>query len=244
MIVTQNYRSIAESIQKRYANNIPKIKIQNKILGTLSTIHKRDPYNPNYITTELRNSYNKIVGKEVFYFDEKSENSAGLSIEVHPEYRQKGFNFGEVLRLSSIMMILENKIKNFEIFSKHTAIYFHSKYKFEPAIVQFKERNSALESIIKNCKDNKDYQEFYSEAKDLLEKANQQNSDAEAQRRLCKDTNKLLKRYISKVFQKKDEYKKHPFTSGITMKLTLDNINTHKSFFNDLFEKHSIDYKI
>ena len=75
----------------------------------------------------------------------------------------------------------------------------------------------------------------------MLEEAARNISNNEIQRELCKNTNQLLKRYISKVLQKKDEYKEHPFSSGITMKLTLDNINTHKNFFNDFFVLLQID---
>ncbi len=55
-----------------------------------------------------------------------------------------------MLRLASIMEIIENKSPFIYIFSKDTAVYFHGKYKFEPAIKAFKERNAALETIIQD----------------------------------------------------------------------------------------------
>ena len=74
----------------------------------------------------------------------------GQYIEVLPEYRQHNYFFGELLRLASIIELLENKLKQIEIYSKNTAVYFHSKYKFKPAIKNFNERDKVLESIIEN----------------------------------------------------------------------------------------------
>ena len=54
------------------------------------------------------------------------------------------------MRLSSIIEILENKVKNFNIVSKDSAIYFHSKYKFKPNISSFKERDMLLKTVANN----------------------------------------------------------------------------------------------
>ena len=243
MMEVQKLKTTLHNGIKTEVKNIPEIKIQNKILGLLKTEHKRDYYNPSVITTRLINKSGDVLGKEIFELNETNSNSVGLSINVVPQYQQKGFHFGEILRLSSIMMILENKIKNFEIFSKGTAVYFHTKYKFEPAITSFEERDSALLSVINNCKDKEEYKEFEEKAKDLLQKT-YTNKDAETQRNLCKQTNDLLKIYLKKVSSVKDEYKKHPLPHGIKMVLNIENILKNKMFFNELFENHKIDYKI
>ena len=243
MIEIQKLGTTLNNNIKPDVKNIPKLKIQNKILGSLKTEHKRDFYNPSIITTSLINTIGEVLGKEVFELNEYNFNSVGLSINVIPEYQQKGFHFGEILRLSSIMMIMENKINSFEIFSKNTAIYFHAKYKFEPAITNFEERDSALLSVLNNCKDKEEYKDYEMRAKDLLQKANTYK-DAETQRNLCIQTNDLLKNYLKKVLSVKDEYKKHPFSRGIKMVLNIENILNNKTFFNNLFENHKIDYKI
>lgn len=243
MVEIQNLKTTLNNSIKTEVKNIPKIRIQNKFLGILRTEHKRDYYNPSLITTKLINTSGDVLGKELFELNESNSNSVGLSINVVPEYQKKGFHFGEILRLSSIMMIIENKIKNFEIFSKSTAIYFHTKYKFEPAITNFQERDSALLSVINNCKDKEEYKEYEEWAKDLLQKT-YTHKDNETQRNLCKQTNDLLKMYLKKVSSIKDEYKKHPFSYGIKMVLNIENILKNKMFFNKLFENHKIDYKI
>ena len=243
MIEIHKFRAMLEASQQKYVNSIPKIKVQNPILGELETVHVRDTFNPSYITTELRNKLGKVLGKETFSLKEDETQSTGMTLEVMPEYRQKGFNFGEILRLSSIMVMLKNKIKSFEIYSKNSAIYFHSKYKFEPAITRFNERDNALESIIHNTINNTEFLEFKEEAEALVLKSSL-NKDSKSQRNLCIETNKLLKKYIEKVLEKKNRYKEHPFLSGITMKLTEENILANKKLFNSLFKKHNIDYTI
>ena len=243
MIEIQKFRSMLEASQKAYVNNIPKIRINNPILGEIQTKHVKDSFNPSYITTELRNNVGQLLGKELFSLEEGNPKSMGLTMEVEQEYREKGFKFGEILRLSSIMMMVQNKIKEFEIYSKHSAIYFHSRYMFEPAITNFQERDSALQSIVKNCEGKEEYKEFQREAEEILENSFT-HKDAKIQRNLCIKANMLLKKYIAKVLEKKSEYREHPFSTGITMKLTNDSIFTNKKYLNDLFKKHKIDYEI
>lgn len=224
--------------------NVPQIKTVNKYLGELVTVSERNKDKYYEVTTELRNRLGKVLGREVFSLEENCPNSIGFSISVEPEYRKKSFHFGEILRLSSIIMILENKIKEFEIYSKNTAIFFHSKYKFEPAIKQFSERDLALESMISNCQNNgAEYSEMQREAEELLNAA-KVDDNAEKQRELCVKANQLLKRYFAKVEETKGGYKSHPFNTGISMRLTDDAIIKSKNFFNELFKKHNIDYKI
>lgn len=225
------------------------LKIPNNKAGELSLNVQEDSTGIGYcFISKLKNRFGKQLGSETFAMNENSQDIGGLYITVEPEYRNKlkepngktGYSFGEILRLASIIEILENKIKNFIIHSKNTAIYFHSKYKFEPAITSFSERNYALESIINN--NQKGYEDIVQKAEELLNLAHT-TSDSTTQRELCKKTNKLLKRYITRVLSK-NEYKNHPFSYGIQMVLTDETIQANRDFFNKLFKKHGIDYTI
>lgn len=220
--------------------NTRSIEASNKILGKLTTIHKTDKYNPQWIRTELKNQFGKTMGFELLTFNKEEKKGTGAVIEVEKEYRQKGFKFGEILRLSSIIEILENQIDEFEIHSKPSAIFFHSKYKFEPAINRFDERDSALLSIIENSKEG--FEEIKEEAEGLLE-VSYRKKDPETQRQLCKDTNALLKKYIEKI-QKTEYYKNFPFKCGMRMILTRNEILKNREFFNSLFINHRINYRI
>lgn len=237
---TQLFQSALHSPNVNQIKNIPSIKVNNKILGELCTVSYKKMYN-NETVTALKNRFGKTLGSESFYFEENNPNITGTLISVEPEYRQKNYRFGEILRLSSIIMMLKNNIQNLEIYSKKTAVFFHAKYKFEPAITQFSERNSVLKDIITNCKN--DYENIKSEAQQLLEKA-LENKEPNVQRELCIKTNQLLNKYLTQILKTKDEYKKHPLDSGLSMKLTRKNIIENKDFFNQLFKKHGIDYEI
>ena len=54
-------------------------------------------------------------------------------------------------------MILENKIKSFEIFSLPEAIFFHKKYKFDPNISNETTMKFFLADTIDNCQKKKNY---------------------------------------------------------------------------------------
>lgn len=195
----------------------------------------------HHFATEIKNPQNKKLGNEVFSLYKDNSEILGLSIDVHPEYRGR-HKLGEILRLTSIIEMMENKIERLKIYSKEAAIYFHSKYKFLPNITQFCERDTILRDIMKNK--NPEFKNYIPFAKKILSQT-EETEDAAEQRELCKKTNTLARDYIQRVLALgKDEYKKYPFSWGIDMVLTRDEILKHKKFFNELFAKHGIDYEI
>lgn len=192
------------------------------------------------LITRLKDEFNHELGKEDFsYF---SDSLYGLSIEVKPEYKEKGYGFGEILRLSSIIMILENKIKEFLIYSLPSAIFFHSKYKFQPSIEKMEDSKNILRNVIKNC-NQKLFGDIHLEAEKILTECEQCNTYEES-KVIFEKTNKLLEKYITRIMNFGNDYKLHPFDCGMHMKLTLDDIFYNKDFFNNLFDKHGIDYHI
>lgn len=213
---------------------------QNKI-GELHIDMKPSQSGYGYtFITELRNRFRKLLGYEEFAFFEGAKDISGLYIKVDDEYQRRGYNLGEILRLSSIIGILENKVKNFNIVSKDTAIYFHSKYKFQPNVATFYERNNLLETVANNK--SAGFEEFTERAKKLLDEISL-SGNAEEQRKHTQETNKLLSEYITKVLNNKEQ-KQHKFNFAMGMTLTDENILKNKEFFNELFKKHGIDYNI
>ena len=220
---------------------MPGIRIAKKNLGEVCIETFKDMSKLNELMILLKDNSNKILGSERLVMGNNNPNAAGLYIETSPEFRRKGYGIGEILRLSSIILILKNKIKEFEIFSKAEAVYFHSKYKFEPAIRQFSERDIALKNIINNCQN--EFEHFGIRAKEILEKC-QANKSPESQRYFCVETNQLLKGYLQEVLKIKDKYKSHSFERGFRMILDTKDILNNKDFFNSLYKKQGIDYKI
>lgn len=190
--------------------------------------------------TELRNRFNKLLGYEEFAFFENSKTISGLFIRANNEYQRSGYNFGEILRLSSIIEILENKIKNFNITSKSSAIYFHSKYKFKPNFTSFAERDKFLD-ILANDQSN-GFEKYSQKAQNLINQIDK-NKEPKSQRDCCKQANSLLGDYLEKVMAEKSQ-DKHQFNYTLGMTLTDENILNNSEFFNNLFEKHGIDYKV
>ena len=220
--------------------------VKNPILGDLQ-VNTRMEYNSGFrrLFIELTNAQKKVLGREELSIIDEYGKMIGLSIQVEPEYRnnnKRNYHFGEILRLASIIEMIENKKNIFKIFSRDTAIYFHSKYKFEPDITSFEERNHALESI--SMDNSLGFEDNKATAQKLLEKANS-NITTKEQRQLCNQTNALLKEYIKRIQRLgKDEYKLHPFTRGMDMVLTHDRVIRNRAYFNELFKKHGIDYTI
>lgn len=207
-------------------------------------VHKYENAFCRYIT-EVRNKQGKLLGKEFFSMFDNEQDIVGLDIIVEPEYRNKNYNIGEILRLVSIIEMLENKINSLKIYSKDSAIYFHSKYNFVPNIKSFQERDKALESIVNN--DNKELnilKNIAAGAEHLLQKTRKNDSPA-LQRSLCCQSNDIIKDYIENVLKLGNkEYKNFPFKRGMDMVLTHSDIIKNRKTFNTLFEKHGIDYEI
>lgn len=220
--------------------------VDNPILGRLK-LDSRMEYNRGFkrLLIELKNKQDKLLGSEELCLSQYTADMTGLSISVGKEFRNNGsknFRFGEIIRLASIIDMLENNKKIFKIFSKATAVYFHSKYKFEPNITGFSERERALQTIKDDT--SKELSQSAEQASMLLQKI-KSATDSATQRHLCIPANKIVKEYIKNVEHLgRQEYKSHPFQYGMDMVLTYDGIIKSRPFFNKLFYNHGIDYTI
>lgn len=233
---------------KKFAQNDNRVifeeyNLKNKIFGNLSVSIRKSEEGFNRWVIEIKNSLNKVFGKEIISMDTDNKAITGLDIIVEPEYRQKGFNFGELLRLFSVMEMHKNNSPFIKIYSKHSAIYFHSKYKFAPCNTAFAYRNRILESMAQNK--SSDFEDLVQKAKNLRELSRTTKDIPEKQRELCIETNNLAGEYIKRVLiQSTNPQNQHPFCYGMDMILTKENIIKNKDFFNNLFAKYGIDYKI
>ena len=217
------------------------MKIPNKSFGDVFV--KSDVTKPETLILETRifePNGNKL-GYEELIITDKSQID-GLYIRTKNEFKNKGGRIGELLRLTSIIEFLENQRDKFSIYSKETAIMFHSKYKFEPDIFQFTQRDKMLKTILKNkdCKDEK----IIERATQITKKVNDKTTSAEEQRNLCRETSVLAKDYIDYLMKNVEDPKSCQFEYGIDMVLTKEKVLENKDFFNELFKKHGIDYTI
>lgn len=232
------WKDISPNDRRKIFNNFT---LNNNILGDIFVSIKQIESPTQGFNIFIKNKLDKILGTETISIN-KDKEIFGFNIIVEPEYRRKKFKFGEILRLASIMEMIENKVPHIKIYSKNSAIYFHSKYKFIPNIKNFEERNKALNTILQDK--TKGYENFCKQAEQLLnEISNNQNNPAK-QRSLCGPANKLINEYIQKALTEEKPDKLHSFNYGMDMILKQDDVIKHKNFFNNLFQKHKINYHI
>lgn len=244
-VINKNFDSIKPQWKNFQENDSRKVfldfPVKHDVFGTcMVSIKNFEEYFNRWII-ELKNTSGKIFGKEVISIDKDNKKMIGFNIIVEPEYRKK-FHFGELLRLASIMEMKENKSPLIDIYSKDTAVYFHSKYKFLPKITSFEERDKALETIVGDKAET--FVDLAERAKEIQKTVEVNRKNAQKQRELCKETNVLVTEYIQRALQEKNPEKNHPFLRGMEMELTEKSVQENKDFFNSLFEKHGIDYRI
>lgn len=228
---------------------------ENKV-GKLKFDVIEDPRAQGYqFISQLKDKTGDILGHEHFVMFDDSDHIVGLYIATKQELRKKGTGIGEILRLGSVIEMLENGIKKLDIVSKESAVFFHSKYKFEPAVTIFDERNRLLKCVAQDSA----FEDLSKEAQNLLNKIANTHSGKE-QRALSEEANKLLGAYTKQVLAEKNQaisatpekaeeitanmYKKHSLGWTMQMTLTDEKIHENKEFFNNLFQKHGIDYSI
>lgn len=235
-------KPIFKDAKNHYISKVFSLRVNNPNLKDLSINFEDKFAEHNNLITSIMNTKGDILATEDSCVDLDQNRINGLWINVKPKYRNNNYRLGELLRLVSIIGMLENKINSIKIFSKDKAIYFHSKYKFAADFTIFQERNNALKKLAET--ESPDMKNYRYEAEKLLQQINE-TEDASIQRKLCKPSSALLTEFIQKVLSLgREEYKKYPFDNGMAMILTRKNILENRDFFNELFKRHGIDYSI
>ena len=203
--------------------------VEHEELGHLEVVTQRAQKGRYFITVDSPTS--SRLTKESFCMT--NNDIYGVSIKTGEPYRRK--HLGEITRLASIITMLKNGLKEINILSLNDAALFHSKYKFEPYIT---DRHSAV-IILKNIASS-NIPKFADRVKVILEQLRKTDNTEE----LLKSANEIVSEFIEHV-QKVEQPKKNHFQHwGLSMRLTRENVIQNKDFFNTLFAKHDIDYKI
>ena len=226
---------------------IKPFSIKHPLLNSLTVSIREVNRDLDVFLIELKNSLQKVFSTESMLIEPKSQRIRGLNIETIEEYRatNKGrkYGFGELVRLTSIMEMLENKCKYISIFAKNTAVYFHAKYKFQPNITDKKNAANALMTIINDKSNN--FKLLSNRAKKLYKKLIQSESlSVEQESLLLKKINSLVNYYIKKALSEGKHGKGHEFEKGMDMILTEEIIQKERNFFNKKYRNQGIKYKI
>lgn len=146
---------------------------------------------------------------------------------------------GSAMRLGHIITMMENDINKIELFSLGRAIYFHSKFKFEPDIKDNEKIAQCIKHNILPNKDDKRFENIIRAAENWLENKNL------SQQEKPQTGNHIIYNYCQTINKYKlNKDKKYEIKLGFEMELSKQKVLYNKDFFNNLFSKFGIDYKI
>lgn len=221
---------------------VKNFSFKNKLLGDLF-VHTYPTDRTNlYFRTEIANKLGKPLASELYQIEPSTRNIYGFQIITNEEYRQKGFRFGEILRLSSIIEMIENCSRYMRITASKSAVYFHAKYKFQSDINDFKKAEHILSSIIKDKSDG--FLDLKKEAYIILRNLKKNSENLPELDKIFLQTNALVSKYLERALKSSNPQKMHPFSESLPMILTRKHVMKNKEFFNKLLESHNIEYKI
>lgn len=213
--------------------------VENERVGLVDVQVKEYNLEQDRFRTEIFDSKKQLLGYDFFDMP-KADSMFEYDITVLPEHRGKGL--GELMRLTSIAQMLENNVDEMDLYSKSTAIYFHAKHGFEPNIRSFDQRRSSLEAVVANKMVEGDV--FVPKAEKILKAVESPLSlTFEENQKYTMQTNELVKDFIKKVLAMGGQ-EDAKFSFGFNMKLMRDTIFERAEFFNLLFKKHGIKFKV
>lgn len=208
--------------------------LHKEVLGNIKTkvLHERDF---NYVT-KLIGEAGENLGRDHFYMSPKEHLMVDFDMKTEDKYRGK-YRLGELLRLISIMQMIENNIKKVELYSRENAVIFHAKYGFKSNIRRFFHRDSILEQIIHD----KRFEDLSQRAKYIQE-------------RIAKDGDNFIQEAFQRTSILTDDYiqriknlpqaESNSFKHGFDMKLEKKFILENKAKFNEMFIRQGLDYQI
>lgn len=214
--------------------------IENSKLGKLKVVIDKD--RDDFDEIRILNHSGKTLAYDNFVISLPTSRIEDFFMRVNHDLCQTGARLGETLRLASIIELIGNNLDKIKLYSKDTAVLFHSKYGFEPKIKSFDERNMLLKKLSKL--NSPEYKDLNEQAKDLIKRIDLDAIYPEKQRMYCVEASFLGKDYIEKLLKNGTQGDSTPFLYGMNMELTRNKIIRNKEFYNDLYKKHGIDFQI
>lgn len=201
----------------------------------------------NEYKTIVKANHAKSIARTNFEFDKKSKILHCSTMDVFDK-KQRGKGYGIVMHLMNIMELMENNFNKIELIAMPNAILFHGKCKFAPVLKDFHDILTVMLAISKK-NTNK-----YKDLKPVIDKAGKYFDEVYSTSGVfclnddkLKYANEIAKEYLEIISTKKlspEEKKEYGLNHVIYMELTKEEILKNKDFFNKLFKKFMIDYKI
>ncbi|MCI1273084.1 MAG: hypothetical protein LKG27_01465 [Clostridiaceae bacterium] len=214
--------------------------LQNPKLGQIKISIDKD--SDDFDEIHIMSKSGKSLAYDTFIMGLSNKLMEDFFMRVNHNLCQSGARLGEILRLTSIMELMKNNLDKIKLYSKDTAVIFHSKYGFEPKIKSFDERNQLIKKI--RSLENPEYRPLKEKAEDLAHQIELDSLYPEKQRQYCVDASLLGKEYIENLLQNGTQGDSTPFLYGMSMELTKDKILKNKEFYNNLYKKHGIDFEL
>lgn len=145
---------------------------------------------------------------------------------------------GSIMTLGELITMLENNIDKIELHSLGQAVFFHSKFKFKPALNNIEDlKDYIIGDILMHSQDNR-FSKVCTLAKKWLYK-----KDSSAQ--YIEEGNNILYEYLQTVNKNKlNKNKEFEIYPGFDMVLTRKHVLDNKDYFNKLFKMFGFDYQI
>ena len=214
----------------------------------ISTMHPEVGSSPSVtFISELGAGY--PFGTHSFFIDKSSKILNGSNMNVSHFHQHRGY--GELMRLASIIHMKENGLVKNSIEALSQAIPFHYKYGFRPDYEGFLANNSnpfpagenspfnllfgSLWALTHNkglSRTSKDKANFLIDT--LMNKSGLEKKD-------LKVLDSMMVEYIEKHIENWDP---HLMIDDVPMSLAMSKVEENASFYNELYEKHSIDYGV
>lgn len=199
-------------------------------------------------STDIFDENHTQVGYNSFNINLVSKTLNGYFIKVTNAADRQKHGYGEIMRLASIIDMLENNLRSISILSKTEAIMFHYKYGFKPQVDGYGEVMEILHNI---CKDKTpELKEIRENAGALLDETFSGGLWFGLDFSFVKKGVDVVENYLAVAKEKhlkwnSDRYSRGVnFNKDIDMRLFAESVRKNKDFYNDLFEKHDFDYRI
>ena len=181
----------------------------------------------------FKNQKTKKMGYHDYYLQLSNKELEGEYIEVEKDFRKQGV--GELLRLASIIEMNANNLDKMTLFSFAEAVKFHALYGFYPNAKSSETITSILTEIIEQNK----FQDLTCIASNMLD-----NINARGLKFLKPETQQKFNDFLAGFIARCPASDVPVLSKGINMILTKEKIKSNADFYNNLFEKHKINFQI
>lgn len=163
------------------------------------------------------------------------------------EDKCKGQGLGVIMHLNNIINLMENNLERIELFSLPEAVLFHGKCKFSPDLSDYEVILDTMFCISqKDCKKFPELKPVVKAAGEYFDSVFEMRTSLYTEEKI-KQANDIVQQYLDIMSTKKltkEEKQLYGFKEAFDMVLTKEKILENKDFFNALFKKFNIDYKI